>query len=804
MLGFSGRTAILACAASAVLVRRLVPDCSASLLEGTAPLGDVANDEQTDFPAFPEGRDLSDQAAPKYQENQVHTPAQIEAATEGANKMPGAPPAKEISTKDEHAFTMHFVEGRKQHDASLRNPFKGAARRRHEAPLDHERQEADDMPVQKSHLRRLELLEGLSQLVQPISAMSNLLNLNLSPRDKDQLETFARRVATSRERVYRDLLFVTGGKFQGMDEYDMKQLVAKVGLEHMSSGYVPPNIPLSSQESTVLDAAKRGRFHVDRIISTYEREVSQHARTLRQELETNSQHALRGKIDSIVSDGLFKKHVLSVRRLQAIPRNRRLSGLLQGPGLLNTAGSLLRSIDPSNLNASLNSSLNGLGLHHMNLNNIGRLGSTQNGGLASIPLTDVSGLRRALEAIFPQPQQAAALSPPLRSFQQGVSTSTDGAIGAFLSKEGLLPFLSVDSAKRMLGGLIGGEAIAPHGIHGWEDLGLSPAAAEGAAGVMPFQTFLQKLGLVAQEVDSDVGFLKRETKLRIRSEGIPLLPHQMSQVDALLDRLVWGSLQAPRRRLQENTDIPVDTGAKQIEKDPHTDVDEDQQGQQQQAEKVQKQQLGHPETVAVKQQHQPATQEVQPQPQPEEIQPQPRPQIVQQKEQGSDKDDASLGSLFNLLMAEEGLEGIDVNEKMDSALQRVELLADAISVLLTEYERAVEHLQDLLDEQVDAAEDIKDELEEQLKELQNQVKKKQQRQYRQAEAAAAEAAASVAKAFDEAMESLKESLEGLLKEEQEKESVPAPVQQELAALAAKIEAAAHERLLQRPAAATAH
>ncbi|CDI83033.1 hypothetical protein EAH_00032330 [Eimeria acervulina] len=134
---------------------------------------------------------------------------------------------------------------------------------------------------------------------------------------------------------------------------------------------------------------------------------------------------------------------------------------------------------------------------------------------------------------------------------------------------------------------------------------------------------------------------------------------------------------------------------------------------------------------------------------------------------------------------------------MLAALQRVELLADAVTVLLREYEKAVEHLQDLLDDQLDAAEEIREELEDQVKEIRDQVKTARKPMQQRAATAAAE----VARAYDGALEGFKASLEALLEQPQKTQPASPTMQGDFATLAARIQAAADEKL---PFLATAH
>lgn len=761
--------------------------------------------------------------------------------------------------------------------------------------------------------RRLQLLAGLSQLTQlpQLGTLPNFLGSGLSARDRDQLETFSRRVATSRERVYKDLLFATGGRLHGMDEFAMKQLVTKVGLENLSSGTVPSSHQFSHQELRVLDAARRSHFSVQRIIASYEREVAQHARTLRNTLEASMNNPIiRSKIASIASDNLFKRpREVSVRRLQDSSRNRSLAALLQGPGLLGSASSFIRSMDPSGLSQSLSAGLGGLGLQHLHLPNIGGLGLHQDGtSQGLLPITDISGLQQALQAVFPLSQQVTALSGPLRSFQQGVETATDGAIGAFLSREGLLPFLSVGTAKELLGGLIGGEAVGPQGLRGWDDLGLSPVSVSGLAAVMPFDTFLTKFAALAHEVDSDVGVMKREARKRLGAGGVSMLPEQLSQVDNILDRLVWGTLRAPVRRLQhteatgemrhdwqphlhapaqhmthafpmaqlpnvEGQNLPTPAQhrlqplvvpnhqPKQItpsnlalkpnlppppqqavpEPEPSTRGHEQSPAEHQVSlpdhgqpspDPVQypseleqpmfepEQRTAEPEeptsepgqTTANPAQttseperttpnpEQPRFELQQPTADPQRpvLEPEPEKQApvgqdpqADQQEQNQQKEDNgnAIDTLFGAMLGND-IVGMDPEEAMQAALQRVELLADAVTVLLKEYEKAVEHLQDLLDDQLDAAEEIREELEDQVTEMKDQVKIAQKPKRE----GAAAAAAAVARVYDEAVEGLKASLEALLEQPEANQPTASGMQEDLAALAARIQAVVEEKL----------
>ncbi|XP_022592381.2 uncharacterized protein LOC34624596 [Cyclospora cayetanensis] len=631
--------------------------------------------------------------------------------------------------------------------------------------------------------RRLQLLSGLSQLTAPLSTVTNLFSSGMSAREKDQLDSFTTWVSTSKERLYKDMVFITGAKKHGMDEFAMKQLIKKVGLESFSTGEIPSNVSLTHQESLVLDAARRSRFQVDMIITTYEREVAQHVKKFRQGLQGGMTQTLRSAVTSVASNGLFKhqREIPTVRRLEKTPRLRRLAPLVGSSGLLGAAGSLFRSLDPSNLSHSLSAGLGGLGLHHLHLPNIGGLNVRDDGAMPTLPpLADIGALQEALQNIFPGPQQANALSGPLRSFQQGVSIATDGAVGAFLSREGLLPFLSVDTAKHLLGGFIGGEAIAPHGVSGWGDLGLSPAAASGLAAAMPFETFLTKLGELAQEVDSEVGAMKRETKRRINAEGLHILPEQLGQVDNILNTIVWGALRPPVRRLQQNESAESESLSQDAE-GPKQSVD-----LQQEATIGAQQQIGH--TQQEDEKGQPPTTES---PQPSEISPTP------QREKEKQGDDEAFSSMMDALLQDVHLENTqdDAEEEIQAGLQRIELLADAVTVLLKEYEKAVEHLQELLEDQIDTAEEIREELHDEVKDLREKVHEKKATHPR-----AATAAAEVAKAYDEAVEGLKETLEGLLQQQPTTE-LPAVLQQPIAALAAKIEAAVDEK---KPSPLAAH
>ncbi|KAL8448345.1 hypothetical protein Emed_003875 [Eimeria media] len=878
MLGKGCPRALLAYAASAVLVHTVATsELAAETLDVTplidrtpqaeaSPIGVPAAELSDQIPSTaPQGTSPPTQVASLPQPGQSDEPAENTAGNDSGESPSGSDAADTGSPASPEAPSDSGFLG-----------ASGAPTRRLGFVTTVEEKTIDSENVMPRRLSsgRLDLLGSLSSLSQPLSqplaVVSNLLGSSISLRDKDQLETFARRIGTSRERLYKDLVFATGAKAQGLDEFDMKQLVAKVGLENLTDGVPSYSSLLSDKEKTVLENAKKNKLHVGKVVATYERDVAQHVKTLRQELKADiSQQPIKSRVLSIITDGLFKKHNFTVRRLQAAgPQLRRLAGLLQGgPGLLNTAGSLLRSIDPANLTHSLNAGLGGLGLHHIPLANIGGLGG---GPYRSQPLVspnDITTLHSALQSILPFPQQVNALSGPLRSFQQGVSTSTDGALGAFLSKEGLLPFLPLDTAKRLLNGLIGGEAVAPAGVSGWDDLGLSPSAASGLASIMPFDRFLGKLGAVAHEVDEDVGVLKRETKRRIGAQGLSLLPDQMRQIDGLLDRLVWGSLQAPVRRLQQ-VDEPIPAESQQqeaapvellpqqqpaevqqqptvgdvslppqqpegqqppaVEVQPPAQAEQQpptEEAQQQQAPQVEQPQQQptevkqeEPQQLEQQQQQQQVVEGEQPtqqnqveaQQQPEQQQPQqPQsnkpPRVPQQRPPAPSKDDddddeGGLDSLFELLTGGEELGGeLDPEEEMDSALQRVELLADAISVLLKEYERAVEHLQKLLDEQVEAAEDMRDDIKEHLQGLKTQVNGAQQQkeQQKQQQEAAAAAATEVAKSFDKALDGLKGSLEELVQEEQQKHAVPPKAQRRLAGIASKIQAVAEERLLPR-------
>ncbi|KAL8434646.1 hypothetical protein ACSSS7_003044 [Eimeria intestinalis] len=887
MLSKGCPTAFLAYAASAVLAHTVATGELAAETYNVTPLIDGTPQEQASPVGVP-AAELSDQISnpsdapegmtPPTQVASHTQPHQVEAWGESDE------PAENTVGKDDESPTgpdAADANSPSSADAASDAGFLDASgpptrRLGFVTTLEEKVVESENIIPRKLSSGPLDLLGNLPSLGQPLgqplAAVSNLSNLfggNISMRDRDQLETFSRRIGTSRERLYKDLVFATGARMQGFDEFDMKQLVAKVGLENLTDGAPSHTVLRSDKEKTVLDAAKRNRFHVGKIVATYERDVAQHVRTLRQEMRADiTQQPIRARVLAIIADGLYKRHSFTVRRLQtAGPRLRRLAGLLQGSGLLDTANSLIRSIDPANLTNTLNAGLGGLGLHHIHLTNIGGLGG--NGPYRSQPLVspnDITTLQSALQSILPVPQQVHALSAPLRSFQQGVSTSTDGALGAFLSKEGLLPFLPVETAKRLLNGLIGGEAVAPAGVSGWDDLGLSPSAASGLASIMPFERFLGKLGAVAHEVDEDVGVLKRETKRRIGAQGLSLLPDQMHQIDDLLDRLVWGSLQSPVRRLQavevpilaeaqtqeaasvqtlpqeQSTEVQqqpavgdVELPAQQPEEQqPPTDMvqppaqqpeeqqppteeaqeqqaqqDEEQQQQPDEVKQEEPQQLGQEQQqqqviegqqpsqqTQVEMQQQPEQQEPQ---QPQSSKPSQVPQQLPLTAYKGDEDDdeEGLDSLFELLTGGQDMEGdLDPEEEMDSALQRVELLADAISVLLKEYERAVEHLQKLLEEQVEAAEDMRDDIKEHFQGLKKQVVDAQQHQeQKQEHEAAAAAAAEVAKSFDNALDGLKSSLEELVQEEQQKHAVPEKARRRLAGLASKIQAVAEERLL---------
>ncbi|CDJ27678.1 LOW QUALITY PROTEIN: uncharacterized protein EMH_0033910 [Eimeria mitis] len=449
MLGISLRKALLACAASAVLAHSLVHSCSAATAGETAPPNTTQNGSQ--------GRSSVATAAEKPQEHvpgpsgfiEGKNPASQVAALNGGHRLesPGflgpsgeqvEAPQPQHSSADPAPSPQLQSSGARPSSEAARTRIQAATRRRLEGSLKR-LMDVHELPSKRtssrgiSPPRRLQLLAGISQLAQlpQLPTLPNLLGSGLSARDRDQLETFSRRVATSRERVYKDLLFSTGGRQHGLDEFAMKQLVAKVGLENLASGNVPSSAQLSHQEYRVLDAARRSHFSVERIIATYEREVAQHMKTLRNALEANVNNpSIRAKITSIASDNLFRRpRDISVRRLQGSPHNRKLAALLQGPGLLSTASSLIRSMDPANLSQSLSAGLGGLGLQHLHLPNIGNLGLRQDGtSQMQLPITDLGGLQQALQSVFPLPQQVTALSGPLRSFQQGVETATDGAM----------------------------------------------------------------------------------------------------------------------------------------------------------------------------------------------------------------------------------------------------------------------------------------------------------------------------------------------------------------------------------------
>ncbi|CDI85372.1 hypothetical protein, conserved [Eimeria praecox] len=931
MFGISLRKALLFCAASAVLAcswhkcsaatagETALPSRIQNGAQGQRSVAAAAEKPQEYVPGpsgFLEGKNPASQVAALNSGRHVESPAVL-GSPGGQVEATQSP----FSSDNPNSFTQLQHSGAapaaSPTEKEQRN-VQADSRRRLEGPLS---KMMDSLKLLSQHTsggisppRRLQLLAGISQLTQlpQLSTLPNLLGGGLSARDKDQLETFSRRVATSRERLYKDLLFTTGAKQHGLDEFAMKQLVAKVGLENLSSGNAPSSSQLSHQEFRVLDAARRSHFSVERIIAAYEREVAQHARTLRNALETNMNNpSIRAKVSSIASENLFKRpRDVSVRRLQDSSPNRNLAALLQGTGLLGTAGSLIRSMDPLSLSQSLSAGLGGLGLQHLHLPNIGGLGLRQDStSQTMLPITDLGGLQQALQSVFPLPQQVTALSGPLRSFQQGVETATDGAIGAFLSREGLLPFLSVDKAKELLGGLIGGVAIGPNGLKGWQDLELSPVSVNGLAAVMPFDTFLNKFAALAHEVDSDVGVMKREARKRLGAGGVSILPDQLSEVDSILDRLVLGTLRAPVRRLQqtERTEVgsdlpsqlqvldqhvapgsppfpqkpspilqrptmptqqalgppmepahppqqtplsgqavkpdlafpshqPVPTLERPTPKPEQAPKPEQVAPKPEQVAPKPEQVAPKPEQVAPKPEQptpkpeqptpkpeqptpkpeQPTPKPEQPTPKPEQPtprpeQPIPKPELPapednvpagqapedSEQQQGQQEDNsAALDSLLGSLLGDEP-EVLDSEEEMNAALQRVELLADAVTVLLKEYEKAVEHLQDLLDDQLDAAEEIREELEDQVREMKDQVrtslKPKQQ--------GAAAAAAEVARAYDEAMEGFKASLEALLEEPQINQPVSPAMQEDLAALAARIQGTAEEKL---PSLATVH
>lgn len=930
MFGISPKKVFLACAASAVIAHNLTHRCSASYQNNTAQSysgaqqaasnagvsSEIGGSQILGPPSLLESKNPASQVASLSHKKQVKTSSSNRAsgAKDGgtqqktdSNSVASPPRGTQPESANDAFLGRHSEEvassrhlsstiGEEEIQSEHVFPYSAPPPRLNSAVNEQAPPKEQAVPYSADRLppRRLQLLGNLSQLTQPLSVFTNLFGDGLSARDRDQFETFSRRVLTSRERVYKDLLFVTGAKFHGLDEYAMKQLVTKVGLENFASGLLPSNVQLSQQESAVLEAAKRSRFQIERIVDTYEREVAQHARTLRQELQTDSsQQWIQQKIESIATNGIYKRRTLSGRHLQQFFRLRRLAALLQGPGLLGAAGSLIRSIDPSNLTNSLNAGLGGLGVHHLRLPNIGGLGIGDDGRAPEPGLEDGNALQRALSAIFPLPQQATAIAGPLRSFQQGVSTATEGAIGAFLSREKLFPFLSIDTTKQLLGSLLGGEAVAADGASGWESLGLAPTAVQGLAARMPFESFLSKLGLLAQEVDSDVGTLRRETKKRIGAGGFPVHADQLLKIDNILDRLVWGALQPPQRRLQQ---VEYDSKLQpQQEEEEVTQLQQPQQqqtlqlrtqappahpvtpetqqqkpgtqqqqaaeaqqqtfaarqqtsGGQQQAPGDQQQAPGSPQQAPIPQQRKPKPQQQGPGAQQQRPVPPQQQKPVSPQQQGpagapdekgpqqqspvkdgpvglppvgagddelDSRDNDSLEDLFDALIEEDKWEKYDPEEKMNAALQRVELLADAVTVLLKEYERAVEYLQKLLEEQVEAAEDIRDEIEEQVERLKKQVghaqaKKQQQKQQQlqkqqkrhgDADAERASAAAQLAKAYDEAMEGLKDSLEGLLQQQQQKQNVPDPVQQELGSLAAKIEAVVDEK---RPSAVATH
>ncbi|CDJ49853.1 hypothetical protein, conserved [Eimeria brunetti] len=947
MLSVSLRKALLACAASAVLAYNLVHSCSAATAGETAPPTPSQNgaqgrssvataaERQEYVPGpsgFLEGKNPASQVAALSSGRRLESPAFLGSSgdqVEAPHSLRGS--GDEPSPKFQSSGATVAVPPLD----SAQNRTRAAGRRRLEGPftksIDAHALLSRSTSPRGISSRRLQLLAGISQLTQlpQLSTLPNLLGSGLSARDKDQLETFSRRVGTSRERVYKDLLFATGGRQHGMDEFAMKQLVAKIGLENLSSGNAPSSAQLSPQEFRVLDAARRNHFTVERIIAAYERDVAQHAKTLRKELEANLNNpSIRAKITSIASDNLFRRpRDVSIRRLQESQHNRSLATLLQGSGLFGTASSLIRSMDPSSLTQSLSAGLGGLGLQHLYLPNIGSLGLRQDGtSQPLLPITDLGGLQQALQSVFPLSQQVTALSGPLRSFQQGVETATDGTIGAFLSREGLLPFLSVDTAKELLGGLIGGEAVGFNALRGWDDLGLSPVAVNGLASVMPFDTFLNKFASLAHEVDSDVGVMKTETKKRLGAGGFSILPEQLKHVDSILDRLVWGTLRAPVRRLQQTegteemrldgqphlqvgaqhmtaapwisppkptaalqhlskptqqtleplmvpahppqqkppsipalrTNMPSppqisvptpeqanpglerpapETGLPIVEPEmptakpelptselmlpipqpdlptsqPDTPVSEPEMTVPQPEMTIPEMPTPDPELPTpepelpppepeepVPKPEQPAFEPQHPASEPEEKAPVEQGSEENQQLQDQQKEDNSavIDNILGALLDEE-LEGVDSEEEMHAALQRVELLADAVTVLLKEYEKAVEHLQDLLDDQLDAAEEIREELEDQIEEFQDQVKsaRKQKKQ------AASAAAAEVARAYDDAMEGFKASLEALLEQPQTTQPASPAMQEELAALAARIQAAAEERL---PSLVTAH
>ncbi|CDJ27677.1 uncharacterized protein EMH_0033890 [Eimeria mitis] len=357
-------------------------------------------------------------------------------------------------------------------------------------------------------------------------------------------------------------------------------------------------------------------------------------------------------------------------------------------------------------------------------------------------------------------------------------------------------------AKQLLGGLIGGEAIGSNGLRGWDDLGLSPVSVNGLAAVMPFETFLNKFSALAHEVDSDVGVMKREARKRLGAGSFSILPDQLSQIDTILDRLVWGTLRAPPTPLPEQPTIEPQQptpGPAQPTPEPEQPTAEPERP------------MSQPEQPAVvPEQPTPGAEQPFPGPEQPSAEPeQPAPELeekapvgqgpednLHQQDQQNDDSSASIENLLGTLLNDDLEEG-DSEEEMNAALQRVELLADAVTVLLKEYEKAVEHLQDLLDDQLDAAEEIREELEEQVEEFKNQVKGEQRPKKQEAAAAAAE----VARAYDEAMQGFKTSLEALLEQPPTDQPASPAVQEDLAALAARIQAAAEEKL---PSLVSAH
>ncbi|CDJ43131.1 hypothetical protein, conserved [Eimeria tenella] len=880
MLGISRRRAFLACTATAILAQGLVCRSSVAAVSNSASTTPAQDNQQNSYatvatgrphgyaptPAFLEGKKPGFQVAALDNQHQDIASASIKSSTNTAEALQyeatGGPPPSQGLESSVFPDSAGHAEGQRPTAVAARRLLQGTV-----ATVGPQKSPEHKFTAGVPH-RRLQLLAGLSQLTQlpHLSPLPNLFGSGLSARDKDLLETFSRRVGTSRERLYRDLMFTTGAKNLGMDEFSMKQLVAKVGLENISTGHIPSSVHLSHQESRVLEAARRSHFGVERIIAAYEREVAQHAKTLLRGLEANVDNpAVRSKIASIASDNLFKRprDVITVRRLQDSPRIRRLAALLQGPGLLGTASSLFRSMDPSSLSHSLSAGLGGLGLHHLNLPNIGALGHHSGSAQGPFAITDLSGLQQALQSIFPASQQVTAISGPLRSFQQGVETATDGAIGAFLSREGLLPFLSIDAAKQLLGGLLGGEVVGPNGLTDWKDLGLSPAAVSGLSAAMPFDTFLNKFTSLAQEVDSGVGIMKREAKKRIGAQGFAILPDQLNQVDNILDRLVWGTLNTPARRLQQTEaaemalgeptqQITPSEGSNQHQvpspEEPKTKINPvadagppatefapqvteaqvpptstpqhlatpPQQVQLPSSSQQEEQLQPVPDPAqAASNTEQSTLKPEQPRPDPEKTAPEqeqpsselktpsagtePVPDHAQQTtveksddtqhQQQTAESSTAVDDLVNALL-DENVGEEDPEDAINAALQRVELLADAVTVLLNEYERAVEHLQDLLDDQLDTAEEIREELEEQVKDLKSQVTAAQQTK----QEGTATAAAEVAKAYDEAMESFKASLEGLLEKPQAEQPLSPALQGDISGLAAKIEAAAEEKL----------